>query len=109
MTESTLHHAADAARPVTATDGVSGVVAPSRPAGILIGYARCSTEKQDLTAQRRILSELGVEDERVRSQAPAWCSQHCGRILHPHMEEKPGRRRSLVSAINYELRRKGTP
>jgi ABC-type proline/glycine betaine transport system permease subunit len=25
------------------------------------------------------------------------------------MEEKPGRQRSLVAAINYELRRKGTP
>src|ERR1700752_5082431 len=34
-------------------------------AGILIGYARCSTEKQDLTAQRRILTELGVAEERV--------------------------------------------
>jgi DNA invertase Pin-like site-specific DNA recombinase len=36
----------------------------SRP-GILIGYARCSTEKQDLTAQRQILRDLGVSDERV--------------------------------------------
>ena len=26
----------------------------------LIGYARCSTDKQDLTAQRRTLIELGV-------------------------------------------------
>jgi hypothetical protein len=34
-------------------------------AGILIGYARCSTEKQDLTAQRQILTELGVAEERV--------------------------------------------
>jgi DNA invertase Pin-like site-specific DNA recombinase len=33
--------------------------------GILIGYARCSTERQDLTAQRRILSDLGVADDRV--------------------------------------------
>jgi DNA invertase Pin-like site-specific DNA recombinase len=33
--------------------------------GILIGYARCSTEKQDLTAQRQILRDLGVTDERV--------------------------------------------
>jgi hypothetical protein len=32
--------------------------------GILIGYARCSTEKQDLSAQRQILAELGVADER---------------------------------------------
>jgi hypothetical protein len=35
------------------------------PAGILIGYARCSTEKQDLTAQRQILHDLVVSDERV--------------------------------------------
>jgi hypothetical protein len=35
------------------------------PAGILIGYARCSTEKQDLTAQREILRGLGVAEERV--------------------------------------------
>ena len=33
--------------------------------GILIGYARCSTERQDLTAQRQILSQLGVADDRV--------------------------------------------
>jgi DNA invertase Pin-like site-specific DNA recombinase len=32
---------------------------------MLIGYARCSTERQDLTAQRRILSDLGVADDRV--------------------------------------------
>jgi DNA invertase Pin-like site-specific DNA recombinase len=35
------------------------------PSGILIGYARCSTEKQDLTAQRQVLLDLGVTDERV--------------------------------------------
>ena len=34
-------------------------------AGILIGYARCSTEKQDLTARREILRGLGVAEERV--------------------------------------------
>lgn len=31
----------------------------------LIGYARCSTEEQDLTAQREILLGLGVADERI--------------------------------------------
>jgi hypothetical protein len=42
------------------------VTQPSAPpAGILIGYACCSTEKQDLTAQREILRGLGVADERV--------------------------------------------
>jgi DNA invertase Pin-like site-specific DNA recombinase len=33
--------------------------------GILIGYARCSTEKQDLSAQRQILQDLGVTEDRV--------------------------------------------
>ena len=32
---------------------------------ILIGYARCSTDKQDLTAQRHALCELGVSDDRL--------------------------------------------
>jgi DNA invertase Pin-like site-specific DNA recombinase len=35
------------------------------PRGILIGYARCSTEKQDLTAQRLTLRELGVAEDRI--------------------------------------------
>jgi hypothetical protein len=31
----------------------------------LIGYARCSTDKQDLAAQRQTLRGLGVSDDRV--------------------------------------------
>ena len=31
----------------------------------LIGYARCSTAGQDLTAQRQTLCDLGVDEERV--------------------------------------------
>jgi DNA invertase Pin-like site-specific DNA recombinase len=31
----------------------------------LIGYARCSTDKQDLTAQRLALHELGVAEDRI--------------------------------------------
>ncbi|MBB5055453.1 DNA invertase Pin-like site-specific DNA recombinase [Granulicella aggregans] len=31
----------------------------------LIGYARCSTDKQDLSAQREALTELGVAAERI--------------------------------------------
>ena len=31
----------------------------------LIGYARCSTDKQDLTAQRQALEDLGVAPERI--------------------------------------------
>ena len=32
---------------------------------IRIGYARCSTDRQDLTAQRRALIDLGVADDRI--------------------------------------------
>ena len=31
----------------------------------LVGYARCSTDQQDLTAQRDALAGLGVEAERI--------------------------------------------
>src|ERR671924_2417365 len=31
----------------------------------LVGYARCSTDKQDLTAQQARLQELGVAPERI--------------------------------------------
>ncbi|WP_185996156.1 recombinase family protein [Nocardioides campestrisoli] len=33
--------------------------------GILIGYARCSTEDQDLEAQRQALERLGVVQDRI--------------------------------------------
>jgi hypothetical protein len=33
--------------------------------GALVGYARCSTDKQDLAAQRQTLRGLGVSDDRV--------------------------------------------
>ena len=32
---------------------------------LLVGYARCSTDQQDLTAQRDALAGLGVEAERI--------------------------------------------
>lgn len=31
----------------------------------LVGYARCSTDKQDLTAQRETLAALGVPEDRI--------------------------------------------
>jgi DNA invertase Pin-like site-specific DNA recombinase len=31
----------------------------------MVGYARCSTAEQDLTAQREALVELGVDDDRI--------------------------------------------
>ena len=30
-----------------------------------IGYARCSTDRQDLTAQMQVLGELGVAPDRI--------------------------------------------
>ena len=33
--------------------------------GSLIGYARCSTDQQDLTAQRDRLHELGLPTDRI--------------------------------------------
>ncbi len=41
------------------------VLSPGPAAGVVIGYARCSTDKQDLAAQRHTLRQLGVSDERV--------------------------------------------
>ena len=40
------------------------VLSPGPAAGVLLGYARCSTDKQDLAAQRHTLRQLGVSDDR---------------------------------------------
>ena len=34
-------------------------------AATLVGYCRCSTDAQDLTAQRQRLWELGVTEDRI--------------------------------------------
>ena len=34
-------------------------------AATLVGYCRCSTDAQDLTAQRQRLRELGVTEDRI--------------------------------------------
>ena len=41
------------------------VLSPESAAGALIGYARCSTDKQDLAAQHHTLRQLGVSEDRV--------------------------------------------
>ncbi len=44
---------------------VGGYPYTSAVTATLIGYARCSTDKQDLAAQRAALLDLGVADDRV--------------------------------------------
>src|SRR6478609_8156438 len=46
------------------TDGVHQIMPLSMNA-LLVGYARVSTEQQDLTAQRNSLAALGVGDDRI--------------------------------------------
>jgi hypothetical protein len=41
------------------------VLSPASAAGVVIDYARCSTDKEDLAAQRQNLRHLGVSDDRV--------------------------------------------
>lgn len=44
---------------------------------LLLGYARCSTDQQDLTAQRDGLLALGVEVDRIEASDElvevSWC------------------------------------
>ena len=55
--------------------------------GLHVGYARCSTDQQDLTAQRNALLGLGVEAERIyvdhASPAPTVSDRGCARRLLP--------------------------
>jgi DNA invertase Pin-like site-specific DNA recombinase len=64
--------ASRAARPAASGDDLARrndrrEIATPRAAGtgVLIGYARCSTDKQNLAAQPHTLRQLGVSDERV--------------------------------------------
>src|SRR5512144_406353 len=46
--------------------GEGGLTGYGHPvAGMLVGYARCSTDAQDLTAQRDALTALGVKPDRI--------------------------------------------
>ena len=42
-----------------------GYISTVTPTGTVVGYARCSTDSQDLGAQRQRLRELGVADDRI--------------------------------------------
>jgi hypothetical protein len=44
----------------------------------LIGYARCSTDKQDLAAQRAALIELGVDPKRIYTDHGLTGKTACG-------------------------------
>ncbi len=47
------------------TTATGGSATQGERLGLLIGYARCSTDSQDLTAQRDALAGLGVAEDRV--------------------------------------------
>jgi hypothetical protein len=54
---------------------------------LLVGYARCSTDQQDLTAQRDALLGLGVAADRIASTTvsppPTANSPACGKRWRP--------------------------
>ncbi len=54
---------------------------------LLVGHARCSTDQQDLTAQRDALSGLGVEGDRI----------YVGHGLTGTNRERPGLREALAA------------
>src|SRR5690606_757552 len=54
---------------------------------LLVGYARCSTDQQDLTAQREALLGLGVETERI----------YVDHGLTGTTRERPGLREALAA------------
>jgi DNA invertase Pin-like site-specific DNA recombinase len=54
---------------------------------MLIGYARCSTDKQDLEANRQILLELGVEADHI----------HLDRAYSGTNRARPGLDKALVA------------
>ncbi len=47
------------------SDVAARLLPMTAPEGIMVGYARVSTDAQDLTAQRQVLAGLGVDPDRV--------------------------------------------
>jgi DNA invertase Pin-like site-specific DNA recombinase len=68
--------------------GLPGEARSAVRSGILIGYARCSTERQDLTAQREILQQLGVSEDRI----------YLGHGLTGRNRSRPGLNSALAAA-----------
>jgi len=56
---------------------------------LLVGYARCSTDQQDLTAQRDALTALGVQTERI----------YVDHGLTGTNRERPGLREALATGL----------
>ena len=54
---------------------------------LLVGYARCSTDQQDLTAQRDALTEFGVQADRI----------YVDHGLSGTNRERPGLREALAA------------
>src|SRR4051812_47818030 len=67
--------------------GPNPVVWRCAMSALLVGYARCSTDQQDLTAQRDGLSGLGVEAERI----------YVDHGLTSTNRERPGLREALAA------------
>ena len=55
-------HASHMTRPEPFALAVRSALRPAAMTGINVGYARCSTDEQDLTAQRHQLTALGVPE-----------------------------------------------
>ena len=58
---------------------------------MLIGYARCSTDAQDLTAQRDALAALGVQPDRI----------YVDHGLTGTSRARPGLREALLSGAQH--------
>jgi len=76
------------AAPMLESSASRGTNGPSSGgSALLVGYARCSTDQQDLTAQRDALLAMGVEPERV----------YVDHGLTGTNRERPGLRQALAA------------
>ena len=63
----------------------------------LIGYARCSIDAQDLTAQRDRLRELGVTEERIYLDHGLTCTNYLDHGLTGTNGKRPGLDQALAA------------
>jgi len=62
-------------------------------AGLTVGYARCSTDAQDLTVQREALEAMGVSPQRI----------YVDRGLTGTTRERPGLREALAACRSGDM------